>query len=52
LLNPHPRDRRYTAEQLYVKLDEDGQILFDEHECLDEANQLQFVWHEEHDPHC
>jgi hypothetical protein len=52
LLNPYPRVRRYTAEQLYVKLAEDGEILFDGDECLEEANQLLLstVWHEEHDP--
>ena len=51
LLNPYPRVRRYTAEQLYVKLAEDGEILFDGDECLEEANQLLLstVWHEEHD---
>lgn len=52
LLNPYPRVRRYTAEQLYVKLAEDGDIMFDGNECLDEANQLLLttIWHEEQDP--
>ena len=52
LLNPYPRVRRYTAEQLYVKLAEDGDELFDDHECLEEASQLLLsaVWHEENDP--
>ena len=51
LLNKYPRVRQYTAEQLYVKLTEDGDMLFD-HKCLEEANQflLSTVWHEEHDP--
>jgi len=54
LLNPYPRVRRFTAEQLYVKLVEDGDILVpDKHECLEEANQLllRVVWHDELDPH-
>lgn len=53
LLNPYPRVRRYTAEQLYVKLVEDGEIIFDGDECIKEANQilLNTVWHDEHDPH-
>ena len=52
LLNPYPRVRRYTAEQLYVKLAEDGANVFDGDECLEEANQLLLntIWHEEHDP--
>jgi hypothetical protein len=52
LLNPYPRVRRFTAEQLYVKLVEDGDMLFDRDECLEEANQLLLstVWHEENDP--
>lgn len=52
LLNPYPRVRRCTAEQLYVKLTEDGDALFGENKCLEEANQLllSVVWHEEHDP--
>ena len=53
LLNPYPRVRRYTAEQLYVKLAEDGDMMFDDdHGCLEEANQLLLstVWDEEHDP--
>lgn len=53
LLNPYPRVRRYTAEELYVKLAEDGDALFDKHDHLEEANQLLLntVWHKEHDPH-
>mmetsp|Transcript_11245 Transcript_11245/g.23963 ORF Transcript_11245/g.23963 Transcript_11245/m.23963 type:complete len:258 (+) Transcript_11245:56-829(+) len=52
LLNPYPRVRRYTAEQLYVKLAEDGDTMFDAHQCLEEANQLllSVVWHVECDP--
>ena len=52
LLNRYPRVRRYTAEQLYVKLAEDGEHLFGNVECLEEATQLLLtvVWHEEHDP--
>lgn len=52
LLNTYPRVRRYTAEQLYVKLAEDGDQLLYEHERLEEANQLLLsaVWHEEKDP--
>jgi len=52
LLNPYPRVRRYTAEQFYVKLAEDGDVIFNEHESMEEANQLllSVVWHEEHDP--
>ena len=42
-LNPHPRDKHYTVEQLYVELDEDGQMLLDEHERREEANQLSAV---------
>ena len=52
LLNRFPRVRRYTAEQLYVKLAEDGDALFGDHGRLEEANQLLLstVWHEERDP--
>lgn len=52
LLNQYPRVRRYTAEQLYVKLAEDGDVLFGDPECLEEANELILtaVWHEETDP--
>lgn len=52
LLNPYPRVRRYTAEQLYVKLVEDGEIMFDGDECIKDANQilLNTVWHDEQDP--
>ena len=53
LLNPYPRVRRYTAEQLYAKLAEDGDMMFDDdHGCLEEANKilLSTVWDEEHDP--
>ena len=54
LLNPYPRVRRYTAEQLYVKLVEDGDMLIsDEQEgSIEEVNQilLHAVWHEELDP--
>ena len=50
LLNPYPRVRQYTAEQVYVKLVEDG-TLFGEQECLEEAINLllSVVWHEEND---
>ena len=53
MLNQYPRVRCYTAEQLYVKLAEDGMALFDNSQHLDEANQLLLgvVWQEEHDPH-
>lgn len=53
LLNPYPRVRRYTAEQLYVKLVEDGEIMFDGDEYIKDANQilLNTVWHDEQDPH-
>lgn len=53
LLNPYPRVRRYTAEHLYVKLVEDGDTLFREHE-LEQANELILgvSWHDENDPHC
>ncbi|EED95613.1 tubulin-specific chaperone d, partial [Thalassiosira pseudonana CCMP1335] len=52
LLNSYPRVRRYVAEQLFAKLSVDGDALFDDHECLEEANQLllSVVWHDEHDP--
>lgn len=52
LLNPYPRVRRYTAEQLYITLAENGEILVDEHESLEMAKQLlaNTVWHEEFDP--
>mmetsp|Transcript_2859 Transcript_2859/g.6159 ORF Transcript_2859/g.6159 Transcript_2859/m.6159 type:complete len:258 (+) Transcript_2859:751-1524(+) len=52
LLNRYPRVRRYTAEQLYVKLLEDGTALFDDNQQVDRANHLllNVVWHEEHDP--
>jgi hypothetical protein len=52
LLNPYPRVRRYTAEQLYVKLAEDGVNMFDGDERREEANQLLLntIWHEENDP--
>lgn len=54
LLNPYPRVRRYTAEELYVvilSLD-DGCTLFGNRDCLEEANQLllSVVWHDENDP--
>ena len=51
LLNQYPRVRQYTAEQVYVKLVEDGDTLFGEQECLEEANNLllSVVWHEEND---
>jgi len=53
LLNPYPRVRHYTAEQLYVKLAEDGDMIFDAHVCLEEVNQLLLSvdWHMEDDPH-
>ncbi len=52
LLNRYPRVRRYTAEQLYVKLLEDGTSLFDDNQHVDRANQLllSVAWHDEHDP--
>jgi hypothetical protein len=52
LLNSYPRVRRYVAEQLFAKLSVDGDALFDDHGCLEEANQLllSVVWHDEHDP--
>ena len=54
LLNPYPRVRRYTAEELYVVIlsQDDGSTLFGNHDCLEEANQLllSVVWHEENDP--
>jgi len=54
LLNPYPRVRRYTAEELYVVIlsQDDGGNLFGNHDCLEEANQLllSVVWHEENDP--
>ena len=43
LLNPYPRVRRYTAEQLYVKLVEDGEIMFDGDECIKDANQIKYL---------
>lgn len=51
LLNPYPRVRRYAAEQLFAKLTVDGESMFDDHNRLEEANQLllNVVWHEEHD---
>lgn len=44
--------RRYTAEQLYVKLLEDGTALFNDNQQVDRASHLllNVVWHEEHDP--
>ncbi len=52
LLNPYPRVRRFTAEQLYIKLAEDGDMLFDKCEGVEEANQLllSIAWNNEHDP--
>lgn len=52
ILNPYPRVRRFTAEQLYIKLAEDGDILFDDKESMERANQilLSTIWHEEDDP--
>lgn len=52
LLNPYPRVRRYTAEQLYIKLAEYGEILVDERESIEKTKQLlaNTVWHEEYDP--
>jgi hypothetical protein len=51
LLNPYPRVRRYVAEQLFAKLSVDGESMFDNNKCLEEANQLllNVAWHEEHD---
>jgi hypothetical protein len=51
LLNPYPRVRRYTAEQLYIKLAEHGEMFADERESIEKANQLlaNTVWHEEYD---
>jgi len=54
LLNPYPRVRRYTAEELYVVIlsQDDGGNLFGNRGCLEEANQLllSVVWHDENDP--
>ena len=52
LLNPYPRVRRFTAEQLYIKLAEDGDMLFDRCKGVEEANQLllSIAWHDENDP--
>lgn len=51
LLNPYPRVRRYTAEQLFAKLSVDGEIMFPDSPYLEEAKNLLLntVWHEEHD---
>jgi hypothetical protein len=53
LLNPYPRVRQYTAEQLYVKIEEDGDKLFDCQSSFENATQvlLNVVWHDEHDHH-
>merc|ERR1712029_1181499 len=50
LLNPYPRVRRYTAEHFYVKLIEDGDLIFNAQERLEEANKLLLgvAWHDEH----
>ena len=52
LLNPYPRVRRYTAEQLYIKLAENGEMIVEAHESIEKAGQLlaNTVWHEENDP--
>lgn len=51
LLNPYPRVRRYTAEQLYIKLAENGEMIVEAHESVEKASQLlaNTVWHEEYD---
>jgi len=51
LLNPYPRVRRYTAEQLFAKLSVDGYSMFTKQQCLEEANNilLSVAWHEEQD---
>lgn len=51
LLNPYPRVRKYTAEQLFAKLSVDGDSMFDSHQLIEEANQILFntAWHEESD---
>lgn len=53
LLNPYPRVRQYTAEQLYVKIEEDGDKLFGSQASLEDATQLllNVMWHDEHDRH-
>eukprot|EP00985_Skeletonema_marinoi_P023587 scaffold15795_cov139-Skeletonema_marinoi.AAC.3 len=53
LLNPYPRVRQYTAEQLYVKIEEDGDKLFGSQASLEDATQLllNVVWHDEFDHH-
>eukprot|EP00986_Skeletonema_menzelii_P017354 scaffold19153_cov80-Skeletonema_menzelii.AAC.9 len=53
LLNPYPRVRQYTAEQLYVKIEEDGDKLFGSQASLEEATHLllNVAWHDECDDH-
>ena len=53
LLNPYPRVRQFTAEQLYVKIEEDGDKLFGSQASLDNATQLllNVVWNNEYDHH-
>ena len=52
LLNPYPRVRRYTAEHLYIKLAENGEMFVEAHESIEKASHLlaNTVWHEEYDP--
>jgi len=53
LLNPYPRVRQYTAEQLYVKIEEDGDKLFGSQASHEDATQLllNVLWHDEYDHH-
>ena len=53
LLNPYPRVRQYTAEQLYVKIEEDGDKLFGSQASLEDATRLllNVAWHDEYDDH-
>jgi hypothetical protein len=43
LLNLYSCVRRYTAQQLYVKLVDDGEIMFDGDECIKDANQIKYL---------
>lgn len=53
LLSPYPRVRQYTAEQLYVKIEEDGDKLLGSQASLEDATQLllNVAWHDECDHH-
>lgn len=53
LLSPYPRVRQYTAEQLYVKIEEDGDKLLGSQAALEDATQLllNVAWHDEYDHH-